>query len=62
MSFQYKNPCGIEVEVKLSRIFCRWLCQYLPEKEAQVLQELLSNQDKPVEIETKDYNWLLNKL
>lgn len=40
----------------------RWLCQYLPENEAQGLQELLSNQDKPVQIEAKDYNWLLNKL
>ena len=42
-------------------LFYRWLCEYLPEEKQSQLQGLLTSSD-PIEIESAEYNWLLNKL
>ena len=41
--------------------FGRWVSQYLPEKEGRDLQQLLGNQEH-ITVESRQYDWLLNKL
>ena len=42
-------------------VFGRWVSQYLPEKEGHDLQQLLGNQEHII-VESRQYDWLLNKL
>ena len=42
-------------------VFGRWVSQYLPEKEGRDLQQLLGNQEH-IDVESRQYDWLLNKL
>ena len=42
-------------------VFGRWVSQYLPEKEGHDLQQLLGNQEH-IDVESRQYDWLLNKL
>ena len=39
----------------------RWVSQYLPEKEGRDLKQLLGNQEH-IDVESRQYDWLLNKL